>query len=345
MVISVLEGWRINHHGIASSICPFLVTIDAILKCVGNVREKAVVKLGNLGYLYLGISLGVSRTFSDLEFLQLGMGVFSTFSDSEFLGLFLTWSFSNLEFPPLGISPTRFLALGVCFPSQSFSHLKFLTFGVSGTWNFSDLEFLRLGFSPTWSFSHLDFLSLGFSPTWSFSNLDFLPLGVSPTWSFSHLDFLPLGVSFTWIFSHLEFFQLGFSPTWSFSHLEFLELGISVTWIFSHLEFLQLGVSPTWIFSNLDFLQLGVSWTWIFSHLEFLFQLRVSLSQIVGKLNKLQASVGDLSSLGGSSMRRCCASLFLINRKRKFGKRNSEIIRKPSLVRNSKSRENLEGVD
>jgi len=91
-----------------------------------------------------------------------------------------TWSFSY--FFRLGVSPTRFLALGVSrtFSNLEFLDLEFLRLGVSQTWSFSDLEFLQLGFL------HLEFLAL--FPTWSFYNLEFLQLGVSCTWSFSNLD-------------------------------------------------------------------------------------------------------------------------------------------------------------
>ena len=116
-----------------------------------NSKCRNLLDWGNLGYLYLGISLGVSTTWS---FFALEVSPSPSFSNLECLQLRFscTWSFSDSEF----------LALGVSFPSQSFSNVEFQALVVICTCGFLHLEFLQLG--------------LGVSPTGtcSFSNLDCL---------------------------------------------------------------------------------------------------------------------------------------------------------------------------
>ena len=137
-----------------------------------------------------------------------------------------TWSFSP------GVSHLEFLRLGGSFPTWSFFQLEFIWLGISPTWGFfSNSKFLTIRVYLTCNFSDLVFVWLGICLTCSFfSNSKFLQLRVSLTWSF-------------FFFSNSEFLTLGISPNWSFNDLEFLRLEFSTTWNFSRLEF--LGVSPT----------------------------------------------------------------------------------------------------
>ena len=152
------------------------------------------------------------------------------------LEVFCTWRFSDLEFLTwsfsLGVSHLEFLRLGVSFPTWSFFQLEFIWLGISPTWGFfSNSKFLTIRVYLTCNFSDLEFVWLGVYLTCSFfSNSKFLQLRVSLTWSF-------------FFFSNSEFLTLGIFPNWSFNNLEFLRLEFSTTWNFSRLEF--LGVSLT----------------------------------------------------------------------------------------------------